>query len=153
MIETLERRILRLTGEVDDMRLDLSARDTEVESSRLRSTALREERDTLRMDAKTSDDAGKRRGIAPAGSGAKTRAPGEKACSGSCGKSRYRNTPAMARAGTGPHAHRACIWHRPCSAGHGNYPSRARSRQPLRRRRQPPPSWKFQQTMKSRCNP
>lgn len=51
-IETLERRILRLTGEVDDMRLDLSARDTEVESSRLRSTALREERDTLRMDAK-----------------------------------------------------------------------------------------------------
>lgn len=51
-IEALERRITRLTAEVDDLRLDLSARDTEIESSRLRSGALREERDTLRMDAK-----------------------------------------------------------------------------------------------------
>ncbi|MCJ8509183.1 hypothetical protein MUU53_14795 [Rhizobium lemnae] len=51
-IEALERRIARLTGEFDDLRLNLSARETEIESSRLRATALREERDTLRMDTK-----------------------------------------------------------------------------------------------------
>lgn len=50
--EALERRIARLTADLDDAKLALSARETEIEGARLRATALREERDTLRTDVK-----------------------------------------------------------------------------------------------------
>lgn len=50
--EALERRIARLASDFDDAKLDLSARETEIENARIRATALREERDTLRMDVK-----------------------------------------------------------------------------------------------------
>ncbi|MFD1745709.1 hypothetical protein ACFSE1_09580 [Rhizobium helianthi] len=50
--EALERRMARLISELDDAKLDLSARETEIQNARLRATALREERDTLRMDVK-----------------------------------------------------------------------------------------------------
>lgn len=52
VVEALERRIARLTAELDDAKLDLSARENEIEGARLRATALREERDTLRTDVK-----------------------------------------------------------------------------------------------------
>jgi hypothetical protein len=51
-IEALLRRIARLTADIDNFKIDLSTRDTEVENTRFRAGALREERDTLRTDIK-----------------------------------------------------------------------------------------------------
>lgn len=51
-IEGLQRRIVRLTADIDNFKIDLSTRDTEVENARFRAAALREERDTLRTDVK-----------------------------------------------------------------------------------------------------
>ena len=51
-IEALQRRIARLTTDIDNYKIDLSTRDTEVENARFRAGALREDRDTLRTDVK-----------------------------------------------------------------------------------------------------
>lgn len=51
-IEALQHRIARLATDIDTLKIDLSTRDTEMENARFRSSALREERDTLRTDVK-----------------------------------------------------------------------------------------------------
>ena len=50
--ESLQQRLQKLTADADNLRIDLSTRDTEVENLKFRSTAVRDERDTLRNDLK-----------------------------------------------------------------------------------------------------
>lgn len=51
-IETLHKRVAKLAADADNLKIDLSTRDTEVENLKFRINALREERDTLRNDVK-----------------------------------------------------------------------------------------------------
>jgi Chromosome segregation ATPases len=51
-IEELERRVSKLSGDLDNLRIDLSARDTEIENLKFRIGSLRDERETLRNDIK-----------------------------------------------------------------------------------------------------
>lgn len=51
-IETLQKRVMKLAADADNLKIDLSTRDTEVENLKFRINALREERDTLRNDVK-----------------------------------------------------------------------------------------------------
>ncbi len=51
-IDGLQRRLLRLTADVDNLRIDLSARDTEIENHKFRIASLRDEREAIRHDIK-----------------------------------------------------------------------------------------------------
>jgi chromosome segregation ATPase len=51
-IEDLQRRVSKLTADGDNLRIDLSARDTEVENLKFRIAGLRDEREALRQDVK-----------------------------------------------------------------------------------------------------
>lgn len=50
--ETLHRRVMKLGADLDNLTIDLSTRDTEVENLKFRVSALREERDAQRHDVK-----------------------------------------------------------------------------------------------------
>ncbi|CAD7042005.1 hypothetical protein REJC140_01079 [Pseudorhizobium endolithicum] len=52
LIEELERRLSKLSNDLDNLRIDLSARDTEIENLKFRIGSLRDERETLRNDIK-----------------------------------------------------------------------------------------------------
>jgi chromosome segregation ATPase len=52
-IETLHKRVMKLGADLDNLTIDLSTRDTEVENLKFRVSALREERDALRQEAKS----------------------------------------------------------------------------------------------------
>lgn len=49
-IDTLRKRLTKLMSDADNLRIDLATRDTEVESTRARANALRDERDALRQE-------------------------------------------------------------------------------------------------------
>lgn len=51
-IDTLDTRIRQLLGDIDNLRIDLAARDTEIENLNARNNALRDERDNARSDLK-----------------------------------------------------------------------------------------------------
>ncbi len=51
-IETLHKRVMKLSADLDNLTIDLSTRDTEVENLKFRVSALRDERDALRQDVK-----------------------------------------------------------------------------------------------------
>lgn len=51
-IETLTKRVMKLGADLDNLTIDLSTRDTEVENLKFRVSALRDERDALRQDVK-----------------------------------------------------------------------------------------------------
>jgi DNA repair exonuclease SbcCD ATPase subunit len=51
-LDELQRRLLKLTADVDNLRIDLSARDTEIENLKFRITSLRDEREGIRNDIK-----------------------------------------------------------------------------------------------------
>ena len=48
--DSLRQQLIRLTSDADNVRVDLSSRDTETENLRLRITALRDERESLRNE-------------------------------------------------------------------------------------------------------
>lgn len=52
VIEELHHRVQRLGSDIDNLRIDLAARDTEAEGLKARIAALRDERETLRNDLK-----------------------------------------------------------------------------------------------------
>jgi chromosome segregation ATPase len=49
-IETLRKRLAKMTSDADNLKIDLATRETELENLRFRMNALRDERDTLRND-------------------------------------------------------------------------------------------------------
>jgi chromosome segregation ATPase len=49
-IDTMRKRLTKFMSDVDNMKIDLATRDTEVESTRARANALRDERDALRQE-------------------------------------------------------------------------------------------------------
>ncbi|KAA0700749.1 hypothetical protein DTW90_03695 [Neorhizobium sp. P12A] len=49
-IETLRRRLAKITADADNLKIDLATRETEIENLRFRMNALRDERDGLRND-------------------------------------------------------------------------------------------------------
>ena len=51
-IEELEQRVSKLSVDLDNLRIDLSARDTEIENLKFRIGSLRDEREALRNDIK-----------------------------------------------------------------------------------------------------
>ena len=50
--DALQKRISRILADLDDLKISLAARDTEIENTRVRSENLREERQTLRAEVK-----------------------------------------------------------------------------------------------------
>lgn len=50
--DALQKRISRILADLDDLKISLAARDTELENTRVRSENLREERQTLRAEVK-----------------------------------------------------------------------------------------------------
>lgn len=49
-METLRRRLSKMTSDADNLKIDLATRETEIESLKFRMNSLRDERDTLRQD-------------------------------------------------------------------------------------------------------
>lgn len=51
-VDEMQRRVLKLTSDVDNLRIDLSGRDTEIENLKFRIASMRDEREATRNDIK-----------------------------------------------------------------------------------------------------